>query len=65
MHLELARCTYEHKSQFEMYFTRSLQGQGMKHRSVLSNIWPIWPNVKNRFALNIVLITESTDQMLT
>ena len=37
----------------------------MKHRSVCSNIWPIWPDLSNRFALKLTLITENTDQMLT
>ena len=30
-----------------MYFTCSLQGQEMKHMSVLCNIWPIWPDLRN------------------
>ena len=58
-------CTQEHKSQFEMYFMRFLQGQEMKHMSVLCIIWPIWPDLRNRLTLNLILITEKTDQMLT
>ena len=65
MHLVRAGCTQEHKSQFEMYFMRSLQGQEMKHMSVLCNIWPIWPHLRNRFTLKLILITENTDKMLT
>lgn len=48
-----------------MYFTCSLQGQEMKHMSVLCNIWPIWPDLRNRLTLKLILITENTDQMLT
>ena len=65
MHLVQAECTQEHKSQFEMYFTCSLQGQERKHMSILCDIWPIWPDLRNRSALKLMLITEITDQMLT
>ena len=64
MHLVQAECTQEHKSQFEMYFMRSLQGQEKKHMSVLGNIWTIWPDLRIRLTLKLILITVYTDQML-
>ena len=48
-----------------MNFMRSLQGQEMKIMSILCNIWPIWPDLRNRLTLKLILITENTDQMLT
>ena len=64
MHLVQAECTQEHKSQFEMYFTCSLQGQERKHMSILCDIWPIWSDLRIRLTLKLILITEYTDQML-
>ena len=65
MHLVQAECTQEHKSQFEMNFMRSLKGQEMKIMSILCTIWPIWPDLRNRLTLKLILMTEKTDQMLT
>ena len=65
MHLVQAECTQEHKSQFEMYFTCSLQGQEMKHTSVLCNIWPIWLNLRNTVYTKTNIDDRKTDQMLT
>ena len=65
MHKVQAECTQEHKSQFEMYITYSLPGQEMKHMSILCNIWLIWPDLRIRLILKLILITENTEQMLT
>ena len=65
MYFAIAGCKNEHKSQFESYLTCSQQGQEMKHRPILNVIWPICPDLKSRFSLKLILITENAGQMLT
>ena len=65
MHLVQAECTQEHKSQFKIYFTCSLQVQEMKHMSVLCNIWPIWPDLRKKIDTKTNIDHRKSNQMLT